>query len=438
MADEVMELEDAALGEDTDGGEGFDESGEVAEEGQDESEELQDEGDESEGEDEEQPEGEQQEEETKPVETVQDGRKMPDAVKKAFANLKSSNPEAAKTLRATWFQNQDYKAAFSTPAEAIALKDKFDMLGGDEGVAAIEAELQEWQAVEQQVEQGKLAEILKEQPELIAKNAVGMINEWAENPATREQYQYYANTLTFRSMGGTQTLSQLAAAHAALDGNPQAQMAIAAVHDRLVDMAEKSQQFESKRVDPREEALRQERETFETQRRADFEGQVYNDAQAYLKPEIDKQIGAILNGRKVSDATMELLREKVNGNIEKMLDQVPGLAKAVDSLYSTGDKAKSLEYIKQQYNRILTSGRAADIIKPFLRDINPQAPAKQNGQAQKPQQKAQQVEGGKIHMNGKWPNHADVDWGKTSMGDYSSGTAILKSGKTAVGWSATA
>ena len=90
--------------------------------------------DESESEDEESPEGEQQEE-TKPVEAVQDGRKMPDAVKKAFANLKSSNPEAAKTLRATWFQNQDYKAAFATPAEAIALKDKFEMLGGDEGGA---------------------------------------------------------------------------------------------------------------------------------------------------------------------------------------------------------------------------------------------------------------------------------------------------------------
>jgi hypothetical protein len=438
MADDVMELEDAALGEDSGvEGEELNELNEMDDQSQEEGAELQNEGDESEGEVEES-EGEQQEEQ-KPVENAQDGRKMPDAVKKAFANLKSSNPEAAKTLRATWFQNQDYKAVFPTPADAVALKDKFEMLGGEEGIAAIESERQEWQGIEKQVEEGKIADILAEQPEILAKNAVGMVNKWAEKAP--EQYAYYANKLTYNKMGGDGTLRTLSSIHGLLADNPQAQQAIAEMHDHLFDMREKSAQFEQKRVDPREEQLRQERESFEEQRRADFEGQVYNDAQSYLKPEIDKAIGAILNGRQVSAETMELLREKVNGNIEKMIEQTPGLAARVDALYSTGDRAKSLDFIKQQYNRILTSGKAADIIKPFLRDINPTPATKQNGQQQKPQQQrqaAQPNEGGKIHMNGKWPNHADVDWSKTSMADYASGKAVLRSGKTATGWATTA
>jgi hypothetical protein len=437
MADDVMELDEAALGADTEGSEGeeFNEPGEVDGEGEEEGAELQDEGDESEGE-EEQPEGEQ-EEEPKPAEVVPDGRKMPDAVKKGLALLKGSNPEAAKTFRATWFQNQDYKAAFATPADAVALKDKFEMLGGDEGIAAIESERQEWQGIEQSVADGKLADVLADQPELLVKNAVGVVNKWAEKAP--DQYQYYANKLTYNKMGGDETLRTLGALHGLLAENSQAQQAVAQLHDHLFDMREKAGQFEQKRVDPREEQLTRDRETFETQRRADFETQVYNDAENYLKPEIDKSIGAILNGRQVSEATMELLREKVRANADKMLEQIPGVAKNIDSLYSTGDKVKSLDYIKQQYSRILTSGKAADVIKPFLRDINPTPVQKPNQPAVKTQkQAAQPSEGGKIHMNGKWPNHADVDWSKTTTADYAAGKAVLRSGKTAVGWGASA
>lgn len=436
--DDVMELDATALGEEAEGTEDYAEGEESSEpvEGEESAEPV--EGEEPEGEEESEEDDEPEVEQEKPVDKVQDGRNMPDSLKKGIALLKGSNKEAADMVRAQFFQNRDYRDAVGTPQEAVALKAAYEQIGGVEGLAAMEAEREEWNQVDLALGEGKAADLLADKPELLVKNAIPIINAFADKAP--EQYAHYTDKLTYTKMGGDSTLRTLNALHGILADNPQAQSAVASLHDHLYDMREKAQEFEQKRVDPREEQLKQRETQFEEQRRADFEGTVYNDAQSFLKPEIDRVISSELNGRKVSDATMEIFREKITAEIEKRLAQVPGFERNLDSHYRTGDRGKSLNYIKSQYQSILGVGKAGDVIKPYLRDINPQkAPAVKTASDKTTAARSQApADPGKINMNGRWPNHSDVDWGKTTTKDYASGTAVLKSGKIASGYSATA
>lgn len=435
--DELIEQEATDLGEGFDGEQENDGALEGDDEQQGEETDEPVEGEESEGD-----EGEDdQPEEDKPAEVAsQDGRKMPDAVKKAFANLKSSNPEAAKTLRATWFQNQDYKAAFETPAAAVAMKQAFEDIGGTDGVAQIQSEREEWAQIDQAVAEGKAAELLAGNPEMLTKNAVGVVNEWAKTAP--EQYRYYADTVAVNTIQATGLPDELASVYEQLGQfvaqNPELkayiqpfQTKIAGAYNKIVDLHERAKSYETKRTDPREEALKQKETAFEEQRRADFETRVAGEAETYLGGAVDKAIDALLNGRKADADQREIFREKVQSEVQKRLGQIPGFSTALESHYRTGDQKKSFDYIKQQYDRILGTGKAASVIEPLLRNINQKVTTKPNGTGKPNGQRP--AEAGSVSMR-EMPGWDQIDWSKTTTADVAQGKAVLTNGKRATGW----
>lgn len=431
MADEVIEQEATDLGESFDDGEQQEDAtdGEGAE-GEESEEPV--EGEESEGDEgsEEEP---AEEEEEKPVEVAPaDGRKMPDALKKGLAALKSSNPEAAKLIRAQFFQNADYKAAFPTPADAVALKNQWDEIGGADGVAMIQEERQEWAAVDQAVAEGRAADLLKDNPELLTKNAVGVVNEWAKTAP--EQYGYYQNLVTANKLESLGLQSGLAELHAYLkDADPAAAKYVAGLHDKIVDVREKAMQYEQKRTDPREEALKQKESAFEEKRRADFETSVATEAESYRDKAIEKAITGLLNGRKAEPDQMKHYVKLVREEVGERLGKIPNFDAQLEAQYRTGNRQASVEWINKQYDRILTSGKAADVIAPLLRNINPQKTNTQKpANGTKPASKGT-GEPGTVTMR-DWPDHNQIDWNKTTSADYAQGKAILTNGKRASGW----
>lgn len=424
MADELMEQEATELGEveqpevdDAPEPEGEEESTEPVE------------GEESEGDDDSEEESESEEEE-KPSEVVQTGRNMPDALKKGLAALKSSNPEAAKLIRAQFFQNQDYKALFPTPAEAAALKTQFEDIGGPEGIKQIEEERQEWAAVDQAVSEGRAADLLKDDPELLTKNAVGVVNEWAKTAP--EQYGYYQNLVTANKIESLGLQSGLAELYGYLkDADPAAAKYVASLHDKIVDVREQAMKYEQKRTDPREEALKQKESAFEEKRRADFEGSVATEALSYRDKAIDKAIEGLLNGRKADDAQMKHYRKLVSEEVGERLAKIPGFDAQLEAQYRTGNRAEAVSWLNKQFDRIINGGKAADVISPLLRNINPQKTAVKSAGAKSASKTSNDP--GSVVLN-DWPDHNTIDWNRTTSADVAQGKAVLLNGKRATGW----
>lgn len=428
MADEVMEQEATDLGEvevpEVDDAPDTDMPAEEGDESDDQEE--SEDGDESEEDD------APAEEEEKPVEVaVTDGRKMPDAVKKLLALGKTSNPEGTKIMRATWFQNQDYRAVFPTPSDAVALKNAYEEIGGADGVAQIQAERQEWADVDKAIGEGRAAELLKDNPELLGKNAVGVVNEWAK--AAPEQYGYYQNIVTANKIESLGLQSGLVELHNYLkDADPQAAAYVAKMHDKIVDVREAAKQYEQKRVDPAREALEKDKQTFAEQRRADFEGAVATEAESYRDKAIDKAIEGLLNGRKADDDQMKHYRKLVREEVGERLGKIPGFDSQLEAQYRTGNRQESVAWLQKQFDRIIGVGKAASVIDPLLRNINPQkaVAAKTNGT--KPASKTSS-DAGSVTLN-DWPDHDKIDWTKTTSADVAQGHAILTNGKKASGW----
>lgn len=361
-----------------------------------------------------------------------DGRKMPDGLKKAIASLKATNPEAAKQIKGLFWADQEYRAAFAKPADAVAAKNLIDEIGGQEGIQSIQAEREEWSQIDSAFAEGKpdfVKGLAEGNPEAFLKTAPHVINEFQARAP--EQYQYYANNVAINTLAATGiTIPNLAAAYQSYKDNPQAQAIIAEVHNALAGLKEKATAFETKRnsVDPEREKLNQEKAQFESQRRANFESGVAEKAEKYRDEKIQPEINRIIGNRKIDEAAMKGYQKMVQDEVARMLGEVPGFEKNLDAHYRTGDAAKSEAYIKAQYNRILPI--AAKVIEPFLKNI---PAAKGPTPGAKTATPGKPAGAGEVVLK-EMPDYSQIDFTKCTVADVMQGKAVLKSGKKATGW----
>jgi hypothetical protein len=396
-------------------------------------EEAEEQGDETEGESEEESEGDE------PVEgqqQAQDGRKMPDGLKKAIASLKTTSPETAKQIKGLYYSDQEYRAAFAKPEDAVAAKNLIEEIGGQEGIQEIAAEREEWQKIDADFSEGKpefVKSLAEGNPEAFLKTAPHVINEFATRAP--EQYAYYANRLTLNTMSNAGlSLQNLHGAYERYkESNPEAAGVIAEVYNAMHDMNSKAAQFEQKRTDPREEQLKQREQEFENKRRADFETSVAGQAEKYLGEKMQPEIDRIVGNRKVDPEAMKEFQGMVQRKVGELLAAIPGIEDKLEAYYRTGDAQKSVAYVQSQYTRLIP--QAAKVIEPFLRNIAPaaarQAPKQGTGKS------TASPEPGTVTLKEMptW-DQLDPEWRSRveSTAEWMQGRAVLKSGKKATGW----
>jgi hypothetical protein len=361
-------------------------------------------------------------------EKVEDGRKMPDNVKKGIAALKASNPEAARILKETYWTEQRFRSVFATPEVAAEAKNKFESLGGDEGLQQIQSERQEWEGINQAFTEGSgdfAKKIAENDPESFVKNAPHVVNEWATRAP--EQYQYYAQTVALNTLASAGiTLQNLQKAYNA-EQSPEAKTILAEIHNALLPLEQQKVAFEQKRTDPREEALKQRESAFEQKRRADFEGGVATQAEKYLAENMKTALDGVVGARKVDPEAAKGFEKMINAEVMRMLGDTPNFATNLEAHYRTGDSAKSVAYITAQYNRILPA--AAKVIEPYLRNIT--AVSKPAGKSGTAAPKA--AAPGEVVLK-EMPDWDKVDQSKTTVADMIMGKAVLSNGKRASGW----
>lgn len=369
------------------------------------------------------------------TEGKQDGRTIPDSLKKAIAAIKATNPAAAKEIKGLYYSNQAYREVFPKPEDAVAAKTLMDEVGGAEGLQAIHSEREEWANIDRAFLEGSkdfYHELAESNTDAFVKGMPHAINEFAQRAP--EQYGYYANTValnTFKNAGID--LPTLAAAHARYANNPEAQAIIAEIHNSLLGLKQQAHDFEQKRHDPREEQLKQRETEFEQRRRADFEGAVANDAEKYLSDKMQPEIARYIpQGQNVDPEAQQILQGQVLAEVQRRLGEIPGFGDRLEAFYRTGDKQKSLDYIKTQYNRILPEA-AKKIVTPFFRNIAPKPAQQAHRGTARPTNGQRPASPGEVVLK-EMPEWKDVDQTRTTVADIMEGHAILKNGKRATGW----
>lgn len=380
-------------------------------------------------------EGEDEEKETKPEETAErDGRRMPDNIRKAIAAAKDI-PGAAGALRDLYFSNNDYRAVFPKPEDAVAARSLIDEVGGPEGIKEIQSEREEWEAIDKGFAEGSpefVKQIAESNPESFGKVAVNVINEFAARH--QDQYKAYADTVaanTVLSIPGLQDgLIELSRLHEQLAEHPQYQQAIKNVVNGIVGLRDSSQQLQQKKVDPREQQLKERETAFEERRRADFEDGVATEARNHLNASLKSEIDKVLNGRKVDDDAYGNIQAMVEREIEKRLGEVPGFESQLEAQYRTGNRERSVTYIKSQYDRI-TPEAVKKIVGPLYRNVSAPVQRVTPRVSAKPGERT--VAPGSVVLR-EMPGRDEIDWSKTTMPDVMSGKAVLTNGKRATGW----
>lgn len=421
-SEETMEVEQPDTGEVTDIAEAEPETEETAEEA----------------------EGTETEEDAKDdkAEVGPDGRTMRDSVKKGLKALGKIDPIVAKELKGIYWAEQEYRAAFPMPAEAVAARQWLTEIGGEDGIKEIAAEREEWNEIDKAFGEGSkdfVTSLAESSPEGFLKTAPHVINEFAARAP--EQYQYYANNVAVNTLAAAGvSLENLSTAYNRYgDGTGKetpAQAIIAEIHGALSGLKSKATEFEQKRnsVDPERQKLQQDKSNFEMERRATFENGVAEKAESYLKEKMQPELDRVIAGRKIDPDAMKGYQKMVNDEVMRRLGEVPGFADKLEAHYRTGDAKKSVEYIQAQYNRILPE--AAKVIAPFLRNIAPgktqAAKTTTNGNGT-----VRPASPGEITLKEmpSW-DQLDPNWRNTpeATAELMQGRAVLRNGKRASGW----
>lgn len=380
---------------------------------------------------------EAEEEEENAASPVNDGRKMPDGMKKAISSLKATSPEVAKQIKGLYWSDQEYRAAFAKPSDAVSAKQFLEEIGGQEGVQEIAAEREEWQQIDRDFADGKpefAKSIADSNPEAFLKTAPHVINEFAQRAP--EQYAYYSNRLTLNRLenAGISLQNLRAAYDARKESDPGAAAVIADFYNTLLDINQSAAQFEQKRTDPREEQLKQRETAFEDKRRADFEIGVATQADKFIAEKMQPEIDKIIAGRKIDPDAMKGYQKMVKAEVDRLFEAIPGIEDKLEAKYRTGNSQESLSYIQNQYTRLLPT--AAKIIEPFLRNIAGSAakskPVQANGQRSAGTPAAGEVVLKEMpswdQLDPVWRSRVDA------TAELIQGRAVLRNGKRASGW----
>lgn len=369
-----------------------------------------------------------------------DGRKIDAATRAQIAELKKTNPQAAKRWAESYFRNQAVMKEFpeaKTPGEAISqirtMKATIDELGGEAGITELRGEVDDYRNEVKQFSDGdpNLIRTLGEaNPEGLARQGTNTL-EWlkANKPDLYESTLRPSFMERFEKVGFGNLLTQLKTF--VKDGKGEECWKLLQGADEWL-AGEKEKITSAKTAvtakNPEAEKLAKDRADFEETKKAEFVQRVDADVNRSNNPELDKYINPLQKELGLKKEGMQHFRNGLVSRVWSVLAKDPAYLKQVRTLRGKGDAVKTAEFIHSEFKT-----RLPEQFRLHRNEIYPNigsakkaaAPAANGGKpAAKPINIAQ----------GQRPRREDVDWGRTSDAMWITGRAVLTNGKTVSGF----
>jgi hypothetical protein len=372
---------------------------------------------------------------TEQQEQSPDGRVIPQKYRELF----KKDPQ----LKSLFFSERAYRSAFGTPSEAEAARELLDRIGGDDGIAEVEAQEAERVRLNQQYTSPSVEHkrefvrgLLSDNPSAFKSIVPIAMDEYAKaDPQgySRTMARVMVNTLagSFNGVGMTRALNFV---RQNLKANPEQALrdldAIAAEFGRFEELA-----ASRSGVDAERERFEQEKQEWERQRQTTETESANAEYQAQARHEgttaIKRHLTQLLAGK--TPMSSEDLKDTIE-NIAQRIDRMATadkdwLAKR-DAILRRGDAQRASRFVLAKLNQLLP-----EAAKQELRRLNAfakPAQAQPQNRQQQPVTRTAQPSNGVVRLS-KQPAASEINWSRTSSSDVMKGTAILKDGKR-VAW----
>ena len=364
-----------------------------------------------------------------------DGRKIDAKIRAEIAELKKTNPAAAKKWAESYFRNQAVMKEFpeaKTPGEAISqirtMKATIDSLGGEQGIADLQTEVSDYRNEIDQFAKGDPALIKtlgEANPEGLAKSGTQTL-DWlkANKPELYESTIRPAFLEHAAKVGVNNLITNLLGL--VKEGKGQECWNLLTQADKwFKDEAEKvgAAKSAAQAKNPEAEKLANDRKEFEDQKAKDFQTRVETDVNRWNNPELDKHIGPLQKELGLQKEGMNHFRNGLISRVWQVLANDKAYIANVRSVRAKGDSVKTAEYIHKAFLE-----RLPEQFRLHRNEIYP------NIGKQKPSVPPAKGKDGKPPVTpitiaaGARPKADQVDWKKTTDAMWATGRAYLLDG----------
>lgn len=370
-----------------------------------------------------------------------DGRALDEKTRKMVAELKKTNPAAAKALADQFYRRLAYEKEFPTVQDARRAKATIDSLGGEEGVTALQNEVADYRGEIEQFANGDpelVQQLYKSNPESTVKMVEAALDTFMQNNNTEAIKRVLLPHMAAEFAQGPLAASLIKAAKFIEEGKGQeAYDALGAIGNWLAKMktdAEALTSGKSKAPDPREKQLQQQQETFNKEKREFETRTLSNEITAVNNTALKTVLDPFFKdaGIKTPEGRREFTQNLMNKVWAAMkADKV--YVRQANTIRDKGDNARTVQFITAKFKEVLPGVFRSykNSLYPSLSRTaaKPSTPAPTNGKPDaKPAAPAGQLEGKALKVADA-PAFDDVDWTKTDDMTWARGYAHLKTGK---------
>jgi hypothetical protein len=367
-----------------------------------------------------------------------DGRKIDAATRKDIAELKKTNPAAAKKWAESYFRTQAVMKEFPEAkniSEVISqvrqAKATIESLGGEQGIQELQGEVADYREEIAQFAAGdvKLLEKLYDaNPEATvtqAQNLMGLLE--AKDMKAFDQALLPSLAKRLETSGLTRSVDNLIALVKKGDGQAAYDL-LGEVKKWLGGIADKAKEFgSSKPRDPREDVIAEREKALETKERESYERAIGSEVNKSNNSALSRVTADLFKELKLDNEGKREFIGALQSRVWAAMKADKGFQRLAHALKSKGDAEKTAKFVAAKFEELLPSQfeRLRNAMYPNIGRTAKPTP-KPNGAQQKVAPITVQA--------GQRPKHDQVDWSKTTDMMWATGRAYLRDGKLVTGF----
>lgn len=366
--------------------------------------------------------------------SAQDNRTLSAPVRKALSDLKATNPEGYKQVKAAVWSDREFRQLFPEGAtQAQQLLNQLDEIGGFDAVEELNGEVQDYRQLDTQWINGDpefINTAVKAFPDGFKKLMPKMLDTYANvdrDGYNREMARVVAATLNAGQIPTTLYLLKRVF-NSSQDQNLKTEglQLVAGVEQFMKGISDEAAKRPQETVNPKTEELSQREQQIAEREREQLFSNIGSKSMAFQRGEIIRSLKDYAKGQAVTEGVSGAIVNEVIRSVMAQLGADEGFNTKYDRYIDAGDMQGALKLLNTRAKQVIPE-HFKKIAPKYFRQ--PKLGGKPNGQKPNADKgKAAAAPQGWTKVSGP-PSMDQIDRSKTDRGMIFHNQAILSSGK---------